>query len=258
MNRPISPMVIDAAGASAVLLSAAVAWFVWVAPTGAAEEGLRAARAEAVALGNELGQTNASLRAARARLESERKKAATGSFKLAPASQRNVRVAQLVELAQSGLSGTERGEVKVGAPEGQALPPGQASPVGQAGLKLDEITPAPMTPAGRFTKVPIRLAGSGTFDATIGFLRALHTRFPDTAVRGFRLFMPPDADPSRQSVSAPPPRPGFSFDLVWYAAPDEGPGRPGGAGPAAGATGAAGSGDAGRTGGNASAGASPR
>jgi hypothetical protein len=57
--------------------------------------------------------------------------------------------------------------------------------------------------------VPIKLAGSSTYEGATRFLNAIRTRFRDTAITGLHLSAAPaDASPTA----------GYTIDLAWYTA----------------------------------------
>lgn len=83
-----------------------------------------------------------------------------------------------------------------------------------SGLVLDEIKPGTVTLHERFSTVPIRMSGTGTYAAGAEFLHGLRGAFPDIGMVGMDLRGEPE------QVEKPSK---FVFSLVWYAAL---PGRP--------------------------------
>lgn len=78
------------------------------------------------------------------------------------------------------------------------------------GVRVDGVQPGAPLERDRFVKVPIRLAGDGSFRACTLFLHELHESFPDTGVQSIELAGNP-ASPDSGAT--------FVFNLVWYAAP---------------------------------------
>lgn len=80
------------------------------------------------------------------------------------------------------------------------------------GLRIDEIKPAAPEALQRFTIVPIRLSGGGSYRSLTSFLGKLRSDFRDTGATGFQLKREGDAGDLR-----------FEVNLVWYAAPAPAP-----------------------------------
>lgn len=78
------------------------------------------------------------------------------------------------------------------------------------GVRVDGVQPGAPVERDRFVKVPIRLAGDGSFRACTLFLHELHAGFPDTGVESIELTGNPASSESGAT---------FVFNLVWYAAP---------------------------------------
>lgn len=81
---------------------------------------------------------------------------------------------------------------------------------GQAHLRVDELRPGAPVALRRYTTVPVRLDGTGSFPECVRFLHDLHEQFHDTGVVGFELRGEPEA-PDKPST--------FVLNLVWYADP---------------------------------------
>lgn len=77
-------------------------------------------------------------------------------------------------------------------------------------LRLDEIKPGAAVSGSRFTVIPIRVTGGGTYVGCVAFLTTLHEKYPDVGLSSMDLRGEPDM-PERGAR--------FTFDLVWYAAP---------------------------------------
>lgn len=77
-------------------------------------------------------------------------------------------------------------------------------------LEINEIKPGVASREVRYTRVPIRITGVGTFKSCALFLHHLRQEFPDTGLLTLEIA----GDPSSDEVQLR-----FSFDLVWYAAP---------------------------------------
>ncbi|QYU70895.1 aldehyde dehydrogenase family protein [Leptolyngbya sp. 15MV] len=74
-------------------------------------------------------------------------------------------------------------------------------------LRLDTIRPGDAVPGVRYTGVPIRLLGTGTYAECVEFLERLRRVFPDVGVNAFDLRSVPGGGAT------------FVFDLVWFTAP---------------------------------------
>lgn len=61
----------------------------------------------------------------------------------------------------------------------------------EADLAIEEMKPGDAWPEGSLTVAPIRLAGTGTYQAATRFMRMLRDRFPDMAVDGFDMHRRP-------------------------------------------------------------------
>lgn len=82
-------------------------------------------------------------------------------------------------------------------------------------INLESLNPGSATSdaaVGKFTMLPIRLSGAGSFVQVSGFLHELLSeKYPDIEVRKLSMTAPaPDAEPDKAS---------FAIDLRWYAAP---------------------------------------
>jgi len=83
------------------------------------------------------------------------------------------------------------------------------------GLAFEQVSPSPAVNGLRYTAVPIKTSGRGSFKSCVGFLASLKSHCPDTTVVGLRASANPDEPETAAS---------FSFDLVWYAAQPAKPG----------------------------------
>lgn len=79
------------------------------------------------------------------------------------------------------------------------------------GLSIDTLQPADAKSARHFHRVPIEMSGRGQFSEAQQFLQQLHQRVPDITLARLSL----DGRPGQPDEPAT-----FSFDLLWYAAPD--------------------------------------
>lgn len=178
-----SPLVrIDAAGASVLLLASGLAYAFGINPYLRRSEGVAVLRAE-------LEQTRESIDSARAALKASEEKRAglegrrsSAPLVLSPVSQLNERMTRLAEIARSPV----------------------------ARLKLQETVASVPKPEARYTTVPVRLSGSGSYVGFSGFLSQLHEQFRDMRVTSMKIADNPGA-PGSPAV--------FSVELVWYAAP---------------------------------------
>lgn len=89
----------------------------------------------------------------------------------------------------------------------------------RAGLRVQQVSPGKAGAGARYTTVPVRVTGSGTYPAVASFLAALHEHEPTTAVAGVTIHgegggtgpVSPAAGSARAAA--------FTLDLVWYALP---------------------------------------
>ena len=102
---------------------------------------------------------------------------------LQPAEQVNRRIAQITDLARSSR------------------------------LRLEGVKPGGVISGERFDRVPIQLKGSGNYSDCAEFAGQLRKRFPDIAVRAFRM--------TSQRSAAANLSTSFQIDLIWLAAPTE-------------------------------------
>lgn len=96
----------------------------------------------------------------------------------------------------------------------------------ELGLKVSEMKPSPAIAGKRFNRIPIRLAGVGSYVSFRDFVKALHASYPDLQVSGFNLSGKAE-DPKT------PVR--FEADLNWFTSVESGGSGGGPAGPADGA-----------------------
>lgn len=129
---------------------------------------------------DEADRLRGSIALAEQRIANVRQQLASTALRLARADQINARVGELTDLA------------------------------GRHRLEINEIKPGIASREVRYTRVPIRITGAGTFKACALFLHYLRQEFPDTGLLTLEIA----GDPSSEEV---PLR--FAFDLVWYAAP---------------------------------------
>jgi len=89
------------------------------------------------------------------------------------------------------------------------------------GLSVQQLDPglAKLDPiSGKFTLVPIRIVGAGSFSGVSKFLdELLATAYPDVEVRTMSLSAAADANPGATPTGQPDAT--FAIDLRWYAAP---------------------------------------
>ncbi|CAN5852034.1 hypothetical protein BH11PLA1_BH11PLA1_12190 [soil metagenome] len=79
---------------------------------------------------------------------------------------------------------------------------------GSHGVRVAALTPGASLSGPRYAILPISLAGSATWESTVGFIGLMHDRYPDTALTGFSLAA------SATNRAEPP---SVTFDLAWYA-----------------------------------------
>lgn len=88
--------------------------------------------------------------------------------------------------------------------------PALVNVAGECGLEIAEVGPGTPAPQDRFTVVPIKVRGTGTYAGVSAFLGRLRASFPDTAVVALQV-----------STEVPgETTPEFSVELAWYALPD--------------------------------------
>ena len=84
----------------------------------------------------------------------------------------------------------------------------------QIGLQINEIRPRQAQPGTFYQTVPIRVAGEGSYLASIAFIHALHATLPDISVASLKLYG--RVVPGQQETVST-----FEFELIWYAEPDQ-------------------------------------
>lgn len=77
-----------------------------------------------------------------------------------------------------------------------------------SGVEVDEVRPSPPVAQERFTAVPIRLTGTGRYEAVTNLLGRLRSDYHDTGITGFALRAPTEATGEKLKVE---------LNLVWYA-----------------------------------------
>lgn len=197
MSAPLSPRFreaplwqVDAAGLGACAILALVWYFAGLQPISearASRDTLEAQLAEREDAVTSLYQDRSGRQTEINELEAQLDRAAV---QMKPAEHVNTRVQELNRLA-------------AGFPDGDGGAP-------DLRLRVDEIQPGAPKVLSRYTTVPIRLAGRGSYAACTRFLHDLKRQFPDTGIVGFELRSEPDS---------PDKPPYFSFNLLWYAAP---------------------------------------
>ncbi len=170
---------LDAAGAGACAALTALFYFAGVAPLERRQAADRAGQERLCAAEREAEAGRADLAGLERRLESLRRETEASPLRLDRIDRMNARMADLNRLA------------------------------GENGLEIDELKPGPPENAPWFTRVPLRIAGSGPYRACVLFLHRLNREFPDMGATAIEL----RGDPSPDDTPAL-----FTFDLVWFAA----------------------------------------
>lgn len=83
----------------------------------------------------------------------------------------------------------------------------------EVGLALDQVEPGAPVRAPKFTTVPIKVSGTGTYSGLATFFDKLHHTRVDTAVEAFSINV---AAAESDAVKAK-----FALQVVWYAAPTD-------------------------------------
>lgn len=174
MNRQL---MIDALGLGALFAIAALAYTLGVRPQQQAYSESLSLRKELVDVNAELTGMEKSVREQRATLDAAQTQLASGSIRLEHASRINARSQQLTDIAMA------------------------------AGLQVRELAPKEPLRGSRFSRVPINIAGLGSFQAVRGFLARLHDECRDTQLVAFSLVSRPDS---------PEALPTFSAQMMWY------------------------------------------
>ena len=91
------------------------------------------------------------------------------------------------------------------------------SAAAEYGIEIDRLEPGRPTARAHFVTVPIRVGGRGGYVELTRFLHQLHRSAPDTAVASIDLRGQPGI-PTPGAAAAT-----FSLELIWHAAPDNGP-----------------------------------
>lgn len=109
----------------------------------------------------------------------------------------------------------------------------------RSGLRVQQVSPGKANAGSRFTTVPLRVTGSGTYPAVALFLSTLHKQEPTTGVVGIALRDEADAQRPVSTAEGAAQGATFTLDLLWHALPAKaasaaGAGRAGSAAPAGG------------------------
>ncbi|MBI1367841.1 MAG: type 4a pilus biogenesis protein PilO [Planctomycetes bacterium] len=174
---------IDAAALGACLLLTGAVYFVGLKPMLDRETERASQQERLIDLHSQSAQLATHLNDSRATLTRMRKKIEDSAIQLQSTAHLNKRLADVTALAT------------------------------ECGLQVNEIQPGSITRGERYETVPINLAGTGYYSACANFLHRLQAAFPDTGVSAFEMTGKP-ADPKQPA--------GFTFNLIWYAAPTSG------------------------------------
>ena len=169
---------IDAAGATALGLLTLVFWLGGLQPRLQRHENSASQRAELTSQQVQAGRLDWQLSVLRDRLRTVQQSIAEKSMRLEPAASLNQRLASLASLAT------------------------------ESGLKMSEIQPGQMVYGPYYRRVPMTVAGTGSYRMCTVFLNRLRKAFPDTIVSSFEL----SANTTDPAAAGP-----FRFNLEWHA-----------------------------------------
>jgi len=85
---------------------------------------------------------------------------------------------------------------------------------GACGLAVADLKPGSRAQAARFTAIPVRMTGRGTYRSCAAFIHLLHERLPDISVCSFKLTGTPEIPGSAGN---------FDLNLLWLASPQAAP-----------------------------------
>lgn len=173
---------LDAAGAAALVVLTAAAWFLGADPLRCSHEAWQDEKADLATQQEQAAKLDASLVALQRRLEDARKARANGGLQLRSAASVNSQLMQISALATD------------------------------CGLTIDDVRADRPQPGPYFDTIPIDLAGAGTYRACTVFLSRLGQKFADTTVLSLRL----SADTGNPSATGK-----FAFRIQWHAAPTQ-------------------------------------
>ncbi len=176
-NDPIRK--IDGIGLGVVAALTALAWLGVVRPIDAARlsDAQRALELQTVAASAEAAESE--VETLQRRTEEARALAERAETRVRPVSELNARISSLVAAAES------------------------------ADLRTDAVRPGDPRPDGAAIRVPIRVAGRGSYPALTAFLEALHQSDRDIAVTGVTVARGDDASGTAR----------FELDLTWWTTP---------------------------------------
>lgn len=174
---------VDAMAAAVICLGAGVWYFAGLSPLVEARATRQNLETELAGEKDALQKQSALIKRREQMLEEAKAQILASRVQLLPPDQINQQVAKLTEMA-SGI-----------------------------GLSIDEIKPLGPAPQERFTTVPIKVSGVGSYEAVTKFMERLRSDFHDTGVSGFALGGSPEKPDEILK---------FELNLVWYAAPLQG------------------------------------
>lgn len=176
-NDPVRK--VDAIGLCAVALLTGLAWFGVVTPVEASRAGdaERALRLQTLTASADAAE--AEVEALERRTTEARALAARAELRTRPVTELNARISALVASAEA------------------------------ADLRTDTVRPGDPRPDGAAVRVPIRVAGRGSYPALTAFLDSLHANDRDIAVTGVTVARGDGATGAAR----------FEVDLTWWATP---------------------------------------
>lgn len=178
--RRIQLLKLDAIGAAACAAVSLLFYFLAVAPLLDDHQNHLTQQTELADRRQKLEEQNAAYRSLQSKLAAARGDSAHNPLRLSDANQMNARLAQVMSLA-TALS-----------------------------LEVNDIQPGEPVAGNRCDRVPVRLAGRGSYQTCTAFLHGLRERFADMGVASFELSADA-ADPGEKAD--------FRFDLEWFTAP---------------------------------------
>ena len=177
--RRLRLLKLDAIGAAACAAVSVLVYLLAVGPLLDDHQSHLAQQSELADRRQKLEDQNGALRSLQLQLATVHNDSVRGPLRLSNPDQMNARLAQVMSLA-TALS-----------------------------LEVNDIQPGEAVTGNRCDRVPVRLAGRGSYPTCTAFLHGLHDRFADMGVASFEL----SAD------AADPQKAEFRFDLEWFTAP---------------------------------------
>jgi Tfp pilus assembly protein PilO len=176
----LKPWQIDAAGAALVVLLGLATYWLQIGPSIQRHRDAASQTADLDVENDKHHQLETSVRLSREQLKSVQQFIAQNNLNLVPSSRVNEHVSALSDLA-AGFA-----------------------------LQIDGVEPAPETAGPSYTTVPIRIVGRGKYRDLVAYLAEVRARMPDKGLASWEIYASPS--PSSPVVT-------FTFNFLWYAAP---------------------------------------